>query len=118
MVTRFIVIFLILSFANSFAFTMKAEFSSATETCHQFHDHEHIDSHYDEINKTEKDCCDHESDCCDEFCSCLGGHLFISKFEFRNILNFAFVQNIKVWDFLLNYRSPFLDPGLKPPLYS
>ena len=79
-------------------------------------------SHVSDLN-SESECCSHESedkdcsddsDCCISFCSSVT--LLSSKIiSFKSVV----LSRIKVdWCYYHKYKSPFLDPLLKPPLFS
>lgn len=64
---------------------------------------------------TDHGCSDNEN-CCHRVCSCSTPFLSETKSNVGCIRSSA---SSKIeWYFYSNYRSPFLDPALKPPLFS
>jgi hypothetical protein len=60
--------------------------------------------------------CSGDDDCCISYCSCLKPVL-IKTFKKNNTQNITFSNLIEV-ERLQNYKSPELDPALKPPTFS
>ena len=60
--------------------------------------------------------CSDSNDCCDGICACTLSFFIQSKISSISI-NHQVLLNIE-WYFYTNYRSPLIDPALKPPLYS
>ena len=82
-----------------------------------------VDSASSKITINENHCddckddgCDDEGSCCLRFCSCTT-NLFMSSN--KTLASISPLISSKIdWYFYNNYISPFLDPALKPPLFS
>ncbi len=62
------------------------------------------------------DGCDDEGSCCLRFCSCTTNFFMSSN---KTLASISPLISSKIeWYFYNNYISPFLDPALKPPLFS
>jgi hypothetical protein len=60
--------------------------------------------------------CSDSSHCCESLCGCSGSFFIISKI---NILFLSIPVQLNMnWVLFDNYHSPFIDPALKPPLFS
>ena len=60
--------------------------------------------------------CSDTDNCCQRLCSCSSSFFIESK---KNLSNTSSLLTSKIeWYFYSNYRSPFHDPALKPPLFS
>ncbi|MCO4754480.1 MAG: hypothetical protein KC478_08350 [Bacteriovoracaceae bacterium] len=62
------------------------------------------------------DGCSETEDCCKSACSCSSTYLLTSGYDASSISS-PFSSRIQ-WYFYSDYRLPFLDPALKPPLFS
>ena len=62
------------------------------------------------------DGCPETKDCCQSFCSCSSSFFISSKNEV-SCASSPLISKIE-WYLYSNYRSPFIDPALKPPLFS
>ena len=69
-----------------------------------------------ECGDCQDDACAESSDCCEGSCGC-SGSFFIS---INSEISFVSIPiRLKAeWKFFDNYHPPFIDPGLKPPLFS
>jgi hypothetical protein len=79
-----------------------------------------IENHFsvDHCDDCKDDGCSDSSggDCCQNFCTCTS--LLFSKCRNEiSLISKTYYTNIE-WHFYTNYRSPLLDPALKPPLFS
>ena len=67
-----------------------------------------------------KDCeeegCSDSGDCCQRLCACTVTFFVESRSHISSLIS-SLSSKID-WYFYNNYRSPFLDPSLKPPLFS
>lgn len=72
----------------------------------------------DHCNDCNDDGCTNSSggDCCQNFCTCTSLLFSKSRNEIL-ITNKTYYSEIE-WYLYTNYRSPLLDPALKPPLFS
>lgn len=70
----------------------------------------------DHCDDCKDDGCSDTGNCCQSFCSCTTSFFSEAK---SNVGCITSPTSSKVeWYFYSNYRSPFLDPALKPPLFS
>lgn len=111
--TRFIVCFLFLFSFMASACTEALEFDIPEPSLQA------KTSHVSDLN-SENDCCSHQSEnsdesgCCLSFCSPLS----LSNSKSITLKSFALTQDKVDWCYYHEYKSPFLDPALKPPLFS
>lgn len=82
----------------------------------------HITSHSTSVSEEDHcdDCqddgCSDTGNCCQRICTCTTSFFSETK---SNIGCISSSASSKIeWYFYSNYRSPFLDPALKPPLFS
>ena len=66
-------------------------------------------------DRSEDDCHDGEN-CCDQYCLCTLSLFVSSKSEL--LINQTPIITKQQWYLYVKYRSPFLHPALKPPLFS
>lgn len=82
----------------------------------------HISSHSTSVSEEDHcdDCqddgCSDTGNCCQRICSCSTSFFSETK---SNVGSISSSTSSKIeWYFYSNYRSPLLDPALKPPLFS
>lgn len=70
----------------------------------------------DHCDDCKDDGCSDTGNCCQRICSCTTSFFSEAK---SNVGCISSSTSSKIeWYFYSNYRSPFLDPALKPPLFS
>lgn len=110
MLTRFVSLFIILS-------TFGTSFFEAQKSVSEHFESEDLIAHlvHDSDDCAGDDCHDGDN-CCDSFCSCVPSFTINtkSKLSFSN----KSLLTKQTWYLHINYHSPFLDPALKPPLFS
>ena len=122
MITKLLSFFAIFSFiytsvleAQEISFpNTKSELSKVYST----HISSHSTSAYEEdhCDDCKDDGCSDSGNCCQRICTCTTSFFSETK---SNVGCISSSASSKIeWYFYSNYRSPFLDPALKPPLFS
>lgn len=92
--------------------------NSQTELSKVNKDHRHIESvsEKEHCDDCKDDGCSDSTSCCQSFCSCSTSYYIssIGKINCTHLISSLKIQ----WYLYSNYRSPFLDRALRPPLFS
>ena len=122
MLLRFIYIFSIFSLLSSSVVGVQESLLEEMSNLNSsLQEHSHIEHNVSHVKGLDcEDCADedscHDDDCCHRLCACVSSFVFNHGQKLTS--NNRLISINLDWYIYNNYRSPFLDPALKPPLFS